>query len=337
MTPARSVRPDFERKKNLSPQMRDEIADTAGRWRARRRIRAPGPNPRRLAAAAHRGRAAPPDGVRGHAGDVRAQASRGVRRRRRRGCARLRDPRHHWTADRDVDRPVRGLRALRRAAAARGKTEAAGRPQRSLPLRQRQEVQALPPGGVRERRRERSLPAQITLRGTQPPIWRLVEVVGDQTLGELHQVIQTSMGWFEEHLHGFEVAGRKYGPASDEGFGPPELDEDRARLGDLLQEGDRFFYEYDFGDSWEHQIEVEKVAPRAAKGQYPRSSTARAPARRKTAAACPATPICRNARQEEGQEARGAARVAPRGLRPRGLRPRRLRCYSGRSPPAVIR
>ena len=57
----------------------------------------------------------------------------------------------------------------------------------------------------------------------------------------------------------------------DDGFnfpgraGPQFADEAKVRLDQVLPEvGDSFGYEYDFGDSWEHAIEVEEISPRPA-------------------------------------------------------------------------
>jgi hypothetical protein len=58
---------------------------------------------------------------------------------------------------------------------------------------------------------------KITLLGTAPPVWRRVQVPSSMTLGELHQVIQLSMGWQDCHLHEFDVAGTRYG--TDDGSG----------------------------------------------------------------------------------------------------------------------
>jgi hypothetical protein len=58
------------------------------------------------------------------------------------------------------------------------------------------------------------------------------------------------------------------------GSGYPKCDkgeEQKARLVQHLhQEGQKFLYEYDFGDSWEHEIVVEKILPVAADTHYPR-------------------------------------------------------------------
>jgi hypothetical protein len=53
----------------------------------------------------------------------------------------------------------------------------------------------------------------------------------------------------------------------------PELEmqsERRVKLGQIVRAvKDRFVYEYDFGDSWEHVIVVEKVLPAEPDVRYP--------------------------------------------------------------------
>jgi Plasmid pRiA4b ORF-3-like protein len=100
---------------------------------------------------------------------------------------------------------------------------------------------------------------KISLRGAKPPIWRRVLVPAAISLADLHQIIQCAMGWQDSHLHLFEVGEERFGTPDPEDL--LELrDERRARLCDVApQVGARVLYEYDFGDSWEHDIVVEKV------------------------------------------------------------------------------
>src|SRR5216683_1811590 len=44
---------------------------------------------------------------------------------------------------------------------------------------------------------------KVTLRGTRPPVWRRLLMPDEMTLGDLHQAIQATMGWHDEHLHAF--------------------------------------------------------------------------------------------------------------------------------------
>ena len=113
---------------------------------------------------------------------------------------------------------------------------------------------------------------KITLRDIRPPIWRRVQVRSDVTLSHLHWVIQLSMGWTNSHLHSFTIHGQEYGIPMPE-MGYPELepeDERPVKLSSFIPgEKFKFFYLYDFGDSWEHEILVEKVLSVEADVDYP--------------------------------------------------------------------
>jgi hypothetical protein len=109
---------------------------------------------------------------------------------------------------------------------------------------------------------------RIALDHIRPPIWRRVLVPGKYTLADLHVVIQIAMGWEFSHLHAFTIDEQSFSSAEEMEFDEFEDMEDEAeyRLMDVVEEGSRFHYEYDFGDSWEHTLQVEKVSP-AEEGQ----------------------------------------------------------------------
>jgi len=101
---------------------------------------------------------------------------------------------------------------------------------------------------------------KVTLRGVKPPIWRRLRVSRELTLRDLHHVLQVSLGWTDSHLHQFVIGDVRYGlPDPEEDFGESPLDERKFRVGDLLPDGGRAQYEYDFGDGWEHSIVVERI------------------------------------------------------------------------------
>jgi hypothetical protein len=113
---------------------------------------------------------------------------------------------------------------------------------------------------------------KITLKDIRPPIWRRVQVPGNITLDQLHWVIQLSMGWTNSHLHSFTIHGVEYGvPMPDLGFDEMDLhDEHGVKLSRLVPgEKFKFSYLYDFGDSWEHDVLVEKVLPAEPDIRYP--------------------------------------------------------------------
>ncbi len=100
---------------------------------------------------------------------------------------------------------------------------------------------------------------KITLRDSKPPIWRRFSVPESITLPKLHDVIQTVMGWTDSHLHEF-IAGRVSYGVPDPEFSSGSMNEARVRINQLLdQEKQKMLYLYDFGDGWEHIIELEKI------------------------------------------------------------------------------
>lgn len=92
-----------------------------------------------------------------------------------------------------------------------------------------------------------------------PPIWRRLLVSGDCTLRKLHHFIQAAMGWHSSHLHEFSDGLHRYLPPDPDFPDLDSRDDRKYKLRRLLKEGARLRYVYDFGDSWEHVIAVEKV------------------------------------------------------------------------------
>lgn len=124
---------------------------------------------------------------------------------------------------------------------------------------------------VRSEPARAQLQLKVTLAGIRPPIWRRLLVPADIKLPRFHEVLQVAFAWTDSHLHAFRVGDMSYErPNPDlvmDLFGlAPRRDETKVRLCDLLHgKGDRLIYEYDFGDSWEHDVRVEKVLPVAAR------------------------------------------------------------------------
>jgi hypothetical protein len=107
---------------------------------------------------------------------------------------------------------------------------------------------------------------KITLTRVRPPIWRRLLVRSDASLRDLHVIFQHAMGWFDGHLHAFEIGGERFGsPDPDSGVDIEEMectDGRKVTLAEILPGMDgKFRYEYDFGDGWVHQCVVEDVNP----------------------------------------------------------------------------
>ena len=110
---------------------------------------------------------------------------------------------------------------------------------------------------------------KVTLGYIDPPVWRRILVPADATLFRLHEILQAVMGWENAHHYMFEIGDVHYSESSPN-WGTGMEDAERTTLAQMIPGGKfTFFYEYDMGDSWIHQLIVEQVLPRDASVSYP--------------------------------------------------------------------
>lgn len=94
----------------------------------------------------------------------------------------------------------------------------------------------------------------------------------DLTLLRFHDVIQIAMGWFDSHLHEFNVGDRVYGTPDPDFLDPNHkiYQERNIKLSAILKKDIKSFtYTYDFGDHWEHEIIFEKTLAKDPSLTYP--------------------------------------------------------------------
>lgn len=113
------------------------------------------------------------------------------------------------------------------------------------------------------------LKIQIEIEGFD--IWRRVLVPSTYSFRHLHNVIQTVFDWQNYHLHVFEakkegLKGKRIVMDDDPetlewlDFNSYEVVQERfIALKDIFSGYGEVTYEYDFGDSWEHTITLEKI------------------------------------------------------------------------------
>ena len=123
---------------------------------------------------------------------------------------------------------------------------------------------------------------RIELEGTEPLVWRELDLPLSTTLATLHDIIQVVMRWWDYHLYEFEIGDRFYGvPSSDDVLYERKVYKASGlRLVTVLERGIReFLYVYDFGDNWRHRIRILDVRKGEANIDYPRfiSGARRAP------------------------------------------------------------
>jgi hypothetical protein len=116
----------------------------------------------------------------------------------------------------------------------------------------------------------------VVLPGTDPLVWRRILVPEAYTFWDFHVAIQDAMGWTDSHLHEFEIIDRS-GHFQRIGIPLEDLDDVRPTAAGwevplstvLGHRTSPMRYRYDFGDDWQHTLELEGVEA-ADGGRYPR-------------------------------------------------------------------
>ena len=116
---------------------------------------------------------------------------------------------------------------------------------------------------------------EISLLDIQPSIWRRIQLFAVSNFETLHDAIQDAFGWQRQHLYEFRhidesgsvrtkssqpvrrIARRKQAEILDDVVVP--FADDLPLVSFFAEEKDRCLYLYDFGDNWQHSVEVKDV------------------------------------------------------------------------------
>jgi hypothetical protein len=103
-------------------------------------------------------------------------------------------------------------------------------------------------------------------------VWRRIAVPANISFKRLHFILQDSFGWQNRHMHTFSILDKiplhtlayvgiyeDHDPAKSNGI-PTYLE--TARLGRFLPRHNKLIYTYDYGDNWEHYIELANIDSR---------------------------------------------------------------------------
>lgn len=142
-------------------------------------------------------------------------------------------------------------------------------------------VQSMGSPGVRRSRPKLVHQFLIVLTGTDPVVWRRIQVPERYSFWDLHVTIQDAMGWLDYHLHEFRLLDAAEQQVVSIGIPSDEELEDRPVLPGWEVPLSRFFerrawhappatYAYDFGDDWEHVVVHEGLEPADKSLTYPR-------------------------------------------------------------------
>lgn len=111
------------------------------------------------------------------------------------------------------------------------------------------------------------LQLKISLKYSEPLIWRRFLVNGNISFHRLHDIIQVVMGWGNYHLYDFNANGQRFS-IPDEDWDEKVIDSRKVKLS-ILKPKQKIYYTYDFGDCWEHLISIEKMVQKDAGKAYP--------------------------------------------------------------------
>lgn len=105
---------------------------------------------------------------------------------------------------------------------------------------------------------------RISIEDTVPPVWRTVRLPESLTIPQFHMALQAAFGWEDRHAYAItcvDGTGKRR-----QIIGPDDATEDLDAepasgvvLSELLrgrEAGATLEYEYDFGDSWTHHVEL---------------------------------------------------------------------------------
>lgn len=116
---------------------------------------------------------------------------------------------------------------------------------------------------ARKGKQKYALNLDVTLKDSPRKVYRQLIVPSDLTLNHLGEILVRAVGWEGYHLNQF-IAGKTYyaEPSDDDWMMDMQEDASKFTIGSLLNRvKSKIKWEYDFGDSWVHEITlVEKQA-----------------------------------------------------------------------------
>ena len=113
------------------------------------------------------------------------------------------------------------------------------------------------------------LQVRVDVKRAAPAVWRRLVLRSDLDLETVHDALVATFSWDDDHLHMFWLGMRGWGNDCEyyyssrmDGFEWDGAPDDTVFIDEVLQNaGDKLFYEYDFGASWELVLKLEKLLP----------------------------------------------------------------------------
>lgn len=107
---------------------------------------------------------------------------------------------------------------------------------------------------------------KVTIKNSKPPIWRKIIIPANINFMQMHNIIQVAFEWLNYHLYEFTFKefseritnDRESCEESDDFYPEPckTLYAAEVSVDKYLKKVKKFTYIYDFGDWWEHTVEI---------------------------------------------------------------------------------
>ena len=111
---------------------------------------------------------------------------------------------------------------------------------------------------------------RIEIDEVTPAVIRRVEVPLAIRLDDLHFVLQIAIGWQNCHPFEFRVGDTAWGLLDRDDPASSPLPAETATLADVLALGERFRYDYVYGEDWGHTVALEALTAADPAAAYPR-------------------------------------------------------------------
>ena len=110
---------------------------------------------------------------------------------------------------------------------------------------------------------------RVVLEDISPLIWRRLLVSGEYSIADLHFILQIAFDWDDWNLHRFLIHGKDYGIYHSGGMSFSD-DPYQVKLNAFkFRKGEKFLYEYDFFNNWNHLVRIEDILSFDPKKKYP--------------------------------------------------------------------
>ena len=112
---------------------------------------------------------------------------------------------------------------------------------------------------------------RVTLSHVEPAVWRVFDIPASVRLDVLSDTILAAMGWKNSHLHQFRIDRLSIGMNNVEDDDPYRSikETDVFVAAAFRTRGDACLYQYDFGDWWEHTVQLLDFFARVKGEKYP--------------------------------------------------------------------